>query len=158
MSGDVLPCLADPLATAGFGTLQRMRPVKARAMLLEVLPVPVDLTTGPTVEATLRGGHRQRALLERRAALTELKRRCRTKKRMGLKYLHLLDSAVAIGVLAKKRSSSHRLQRVVRRFDALETASGCVPIFSFCRSNHNPTDYPSRVRKKIRTQKDGRQS
>jgi integrase len=70
MSGDVLPCLADPLATAGFGTLQRMRPVKARAMLLEVLPVPVDLTTGPTVEATLRSGHRQRALLERRAALS----------------------------------------------------------------------------------------
>ena len=96
--------------------------------------------------------------LELRAALTELKRRCRTKKRMGLKYLHLLDSAVALGVLTKKRSSSHRLQRVVRRFDALETASGCVPIFSFCRSSHNPADYPSRVRKRIRTQKDGRQS
>ncbi len=87
--------------------------------------------------------------LEPRDAPTELKRRCRAKEKRGLKCLHLLDSAMAIGVLAMRRSSSHGLQRVERRFDTLGSASGGVPIVSFCRSSQNPADYPSRVRKKV---------
>ena len=62
--------------------------------------------------------------LEARATLTELKRRTRTSRRMPRKYLHLLDGAVTIGLLTKKRSSSRVLQSVVRRLDALEAASG----------------------------------
>ena len=82
--------------------------------------------------------------LEARAALTELKRRSRSADRMHHRYLHLLDSAVTIGLLTKKRTSSRALNRVVRRFDALELATNCLPVFAFCRSSHNPADAPSR--------------
>ena len=58
--------------------------------------------------------------------------------------LHLLDSAVTIAVLAKKRSSSHVLHRVVRRYAALELAASVHMVFGFVRSDHNPADAPSR--------------
>ena len=82
--------------------------------------------------------------LEIRAALTDLKRRTRT--RLGTRHLVLLDSFVGLGVLTKKRSSSVRLQRVVRKYDALELASFSRPYFAYIRSHLNPADKPSRRR------------
>ena len=82
--------------------------------------------------------------LEIRAAFTDLKRRTRT--RLGTRHLVLLDSFVGFGVLTKKRSSSWRLQRVVRKYDALELASFSRPYFSYVRSHLNPADQPSRRR------------
>ena len=55
-----------------------------------------------------------------------------------------IDSYVALGVLSKRRSSSHKIQRVLRRFDALELASGVRPFFAYIRSSLNPADRPSR--------------
>ena len=82
--------------------------------------------------------------LEVRAVLLDLQRWTRKASEIGSRYLVLTDSYVALGVLAKKRSSSRQLHRVLRRFDALELASGCKPYFGYIRSAKNPADRPSR--------------
>ena len=84
---------------------------------------------------------------ELRVAFTEVRRRAKSKRHLGSRYLHLLDSAVALGVLTKHRSTSHRLQRVLRRQSAVELGSGLRPVYAFVRSSMNPADRPSRVRK-----------
>lgn len=56
----------------------------------------------------------------------------------------LLDSTAAFGVLSKKRSSSHKLQRVIQRYDALELAAFVKPYYAFVRFHLNPADRPSR--------------
>ena len=82
--------------------------------------------------------------LELRAALSEVKLRSRSVKLHGQRYLHLVDSNVALGILTKKRSSSYLLQRVIAKLNTLELASGVFPIYAFIRSAHNPADYASR--------------
>ena len=83
-------------------------------------------------------------VLEAQAGLQELKGRARTARLVPCRFLHLLDSIVAIGVLARRRSSSHRLRRVVRRAAALELASDLYPTYAYIRSAHNPSDFGSR--------------
>ena len=87
----------------------------------------------------------------------DLQRRTRTRASIGGRYLVLLDSYVALGVLSKKRSSSRRLHKVLRRFDALELAGGMKPYFAYVRSAKNPADRPSRRFKKA-VSKPGRKS
>ena len=82
---------------------------------------------------------------EVRAALLALERRLSRTSRHGTKFLHLLDSAVTIAVLTKRRSTSRRLNPVCRRVAALELASGVLPVYGFVRSAHNIADRPSRV-------------
>ena len=74
----------------------------------------------------------------------DLQRRTRRRSSIGGRYLVLLDSYVALGVLSKKRSSSRRLNTVLRRFDALELAGSMKPYFAYVRSAKNPADRPSR--------------
>ena len=66
------------------------------------------------------------------------------KRNLGSRYLHLLDSSVAQGVLTKHRSTSFQLQRVVRRQCAVELIAQIKPIYAFVRSSMNPADWPSR--------------
>ena len=54
-------------------------------------------------------------LLELKANLLHLRWRLRTSKKLGSRFLHLLDSQVCLGVLTKGRSSSWRLNRVLNR-------------------------------------------
>jgi hypothetical protein len=82
--------------------------------------------------------------LEMRAYLSAFKWRLRSGRNVNIKFLHLLDSQVSISVLTKHRSSSIRLNRVARKVDALELASGSKGFFAFCRSSKNPADAPSR--------------
>ena len=84
---------------------------------------------------------------ELRAAFTEVRRKAKSRRSLGTRYLHLLDSAVALGVLTRHRSTSQRLQRVLRRQSAVELGSGVRPVYAFVRSSMNPADRPSRVRK-----------
>ena len=86
--------------------------------------------------------------LEARAAMTELKRRSRSARSVGMMYLHLVDSQVCLGVLTKKRSSSHKLARVIRKMNSLELASHMMPVYAYVRSQHNPADGPSRKRRR----------
>ena len=83
-------------------------------------------------------------VLEVLAGLLDLIRRTRKKSELGHRYLVLLDSYVALGVLSKRRSSSYKLQRVLRRFAAIELAAGTCPFFCYVRSAFNPADRPSR--------------
>ena len=82
--------------------------------------------------------------LELRAVLLSLKWRLRRTHAQRRLALTLVDSAVSIGVLVKRRSSSYRLHRVVRKLNALELASGTRLCFGFVRSAVNPADAPSR--------------
>lgn len=82
-----------------------------------------------------------------RAALTEARRRTRTAACIGITYLHLVDSLVTLGVLSKKRSSSHKLHCISRELCAIELASGNGPVFAYVRSARNPADAPSRKRR-----------
>ena len=82
--------------------------------------------------------------LELRAAFMMLRWRLRSQRALGKRSLALLDSAVSIAVLSKKRSSSYQLHCVVRRINALELTSGSHVADAFVRSADNPADAPSR--------------
>ena len=82
--------------------------------------------------------------LELRAFLSALKWRLRRRPCTRRRMLHLLDSQVSIGVLCKGRSSSHLLNRVVHKVDAVVLAAQVHMVFGFVRSEANPADGPSR--------------
>eukprot|EP00971_Amphidinium_carterae_P310628 6172370-Amphidinium_carterae.1 len=79
-------------------------------------------------------------VLEARAAFAALRWRARSTKNHHSRYIHLLDSQVAIAVLAKHRSNSQQLQRVLRRHCAVELAASLHPAYVFVPSHLNPAD------------------
>ena len=83
-------------------------------------------------------------ILELRAALASLRWRTRQRRFLRRRLIHLLDSAVVICVLTKRRSANPILRFLVRRCNALELASGSHCMYAFTRSTHNPADKPSR--------------
>ena len=83
-------------------------------------------------------------ILEAQASLLTLKWRLRSRKGVAKKFLHLVDSQVVQAVLSKHRSSSRKLNRLCRKWAALELASSCHPLLGFIRSDKNPADAPSR--------------
>ena len=83
-------------------------------------------------------------VLEARAALNGTRWRLRRGSALRSRWLHLVDSQVVAAVLTKARSSSGRLQRVLRRHNALLLASGGYPIVAYVSSEDNPADIPSR--------------
>ena len=83
-------------------------------------------------------------ILELRAALATLRWRTRQRRFQGMRVIHLIDSAVVIGVLTKRRSSNALLRHLVARANAIELASGTHVMYAFTRSTHNPADKPSR--------------
>ena len=93
--------------------------------------------------------------LELEAVLLELRRRPRDPRCHGFKFLHLVDSQVALSAMSKHRSSSRVLNRILRRTNAICLASHLRPIFAFIRSEHNPSDWPSRRPRKRRRTNDG---
>ena len=70
-------------------------------------------------------------LLEVRAAHLTLRWRSRTPARVGSRFFHLLDSQVALAVLCKGRSSSWRMNRILRRVGALTVAAGFAVVGRF---------------------------
>ena len=84
-------------------------------------------------------------ILEVRAAFLTLRWRSRTAVRVGTRFFHLLDSQVAIAVLAKGRSSSWKLNQVLRRVGALTVAAGFLPAYGYFMSEWNPSDKGSRL-------------
>ena len=83
--------------------------------------------------------------LELNAVAVYLKRRSRSQLRHGKRYFHVLDSMVTRGYLAKGRSSSRRLNQVLRRCTALLIASDgyMFPLWTISRWNF--ADKPSRL-------------
>ena len=83
-------------------------------------------------------------VLELRAALSMLRWRTRSARRVRTRFVHLVDSQVALAVLVKGRSSSWRLNRVLCQVNALTLASGLLPCYAYVRSTWNTADKPSR--------------
>jgi hypothetical protein len=51
---------------------------------------------------------------------------------------------VALAVVVKGRSSAKVLNRLLRRFAALQLAAGIYPVCGWVESEDNPADEPSR--------------
>ena len=68
--------------------------------------------------------------------------RFRDIQHVGTKFLHLVDSKVTLGVVAKGRTSSMR--RVVAKANALLLAGFSTMALGFVRAHLNPADRPSR--------------
>lgn len=74
-----------------------------------------------------------------------LKRRSRGRLKHGMRYFHVLDSMVTRGCLAKGRSSSPRLNRVLRRCAAYLLGSDMYQFPLWTISRWNFADKPSRL-------------
>ncbi len=83
-------------------------------------------------------------LLELIVILTMMKLRLRSSHAIGSRFLHFVDSMVALAVAAKRRSSSRQLNRILQQMDALELSGILFPTYGYCRSDKNPSDRPSR--------------
>ena len=82
--------------------------------------------------------------LELKATFLTLRWRLRSASRVRTRFLHLVDSQVALSVLVKGRSSSWVLNRILTRVNALTLAAGILPSYAYVMSEWNPSDRPSR--------------
>ena len=85
-------------------------------------------------------------VLELTAYLDHLKGRAMNPDNHHTRFLALLDSQAAIGVLAKGRSSAITLNSLLHRVAGVTLGCGFAPIFGWIRSQSNPADGPSRWR------------
>ena len=83
-------------------------------------------------------------VLELEAMFLHAKRRMRELKGVGTRFLHLTDSQVVAGVVAKGRSSSRSLNGIVRRMGALLLGSHSYCVVGWVKTKENPADLPSR--------------
>ena len=84
-------------------------------------------------------------VLELRALVNALQWRLRSSKFGSCRALHLVDSQVALAVAVKGRSSSRILNKLLKRYAALQVAGGVMPILGWVESEDNPADAPSRA-------------
>ena len=83
-------------------------------------------------------------VLELRALVHTFEWRLRSQAFGDCRALHLTDSQVALAVATKGRSSSKSLNRLLRKFAALQVAGGVWPLLAYVESAKNPADGPSR--------------
>ena len=83
-------------------------------------------------------------VLELRALVHTFEWRLRNQAFGSCRALHLTDSQVALAVATKGRSSSKSLNRLLRKFAALQIAGGVWPLLAYVESGKNPADGPSR--------------
>lgn len=81
--------------------------------------------------------------LELDGVLLAVEWRLRSRARLP-RFLHLVDSQVALAVLCKGRSASLRLAKVTRRISARVLGGGLFPVYAYVKSAWNPSDSPSR--------------
>ena len=82
--------------------------------------------------------------LELRALFTLLRGLARSSGNVGMRFAVLVDSLVVLGIAAKGRSCSRRLNSILRRLNAHVLASGFYVFFGYVASDANPADVPSR--------------
>eukprot|EP00435_Cladocopium_sp_Y103_P044009 s914_g12.t1 len=83
-------------------------------------------------------------ILEISAFLVEFRRRTRQRQQLGSRYFNITDSQVAFHCLTKGRSSSPRLNRLLRRINALSLMGDVLPVHLWTISKWNFADAPSR--------------
>ena len=89
--------------------------------------------------------------LELESVFLFLRRKMREKEAIGTRFLVLSDSQVAVGVLVKGRSSSSRLQRILRRVGGLLLGCHGYGAYGWVKSVENPADRPSRRWTRVKT-------
>ena len=62
-----------------------------------------------------------------------------------MRSLHILDSQVALGILAKGRSPSLRLGRVVNKCNAICLTASYTTLLGYSRIDEHPADRASRA-------------
>eukprot|EP00438_Fugacium_kawagutii_P018972 Skav207124 [mRNA] locus=scaffold1369:302986:308136:- [translate_table: standard] len=83
-------------------------------------------------------------LLELRTIIHTLEWRLRREHYGDCRSLRLSDSQVALAVSVKGRSSSRAINRLLKRYAALQVAGGVHPLLAWIESELNPADAPSR--------------
>ena len=83
-------------------------------------------------------------VLELEALLKTVQWRAKSLNLFDKRFLHLVDSQVALGVAAKGRTSSKRLSPTLHRYNLWVLACHCYPVIGWVATHHNPADEPSR--------------
>eukprot|EP00438_Fugacium_kawagutii_P033332 Skav210467 [mRNA] locus=scaffold1443:165052:167511:- [translate_table: standard] len=83
-------------------------------------------------------------VLELMAILRGLEWRARSASFHSCRFLHLSDSQICLSVLAKGRSSSRQINRILRKINSLCVALNLLPLWAWVASRLNPADAPSR--------------
>jgi hypothetical protein len=83
-------------------------------------------------------------VLEMRAVLTALRWRLERHKKVHVKFVHLVDSLVAMHSLSRGRSSSRKLRRTILKINALLLATKSQSVWAYVHTKDNPADAPSR--------------
>ena len=91
---------------------------------------------------TRHGGHP--GLLEAHAIRLALEWVSRSVGRLGRRVVLLVDAKAVLGAVAKGRSSSQTLKRIIARISALCLATNTTLHLLYVPSEHNPADAPSR--------------
>eukprot|EP00435_Cladocopium_sp_Y103_P024382 s733_g6.t1 len=86
-------------------------------------------------------------ILELRALISSLEWRLRSTSFTQCRALHVTDSVVALSVGVKGRSSSRSLNRLLKRYAALQVAGGIYPILGWVESEDNPVGGMARTRR-----------
>jgi hypothetical protein len=84
-------------------------------------------------------------VLELRMYLYMVRWRSRNDGYMNTRWIHFLDSQVSLAVLAKGRSSSKQLNRLLRKIGAILCARNMYGLNAFTQSRDNPADEGSRI-------------
>ena len=82
--------------------------------------------------------------LEVSAFLVEIRRRARDPSMVGGRFINVTDSQVTFHCLTKGRSSSAKLNRLVRRVAAVSLVADLTPFHVWTISKWNFADYGSR--------------
>ena len=83
-------------------------------------------------------------VLEARAILQSIRWRARAHRGFHSRYVHLSDSQVCLAIFAKGRSSSFRLNQVLRKACAVLLSSNSYPLMGYVKTDNNPADAASR--------------
>ena len=83
-------------------------------------------------------------VLELRSILHALEWRARSSVSHSQRFLHLSDSQICLAVLTKGRSSSKKLNHLLRKICALCLTLNIYPLYAWIESRLNPADEPSR--------------
>lgn len=86
--------------------------------------------------------------LETRAVLTALRWRIERHKKVRFKFVHLVDSLVALRALSRGRSRSCKLRRTILRVNSLLLATRSQVVRAYVHTKQNPADAPSRCPRK----------
>eukprot|EP00438_Fugacium_kawagutii_P014986 Skav210164 [mRNA] locus=scaffold5301:42844:43734:- [translate_table: standard] len=83
-------------------------------------------------------------ILEASAILAEFRRRVRSPEMLGKRFFNIVDSMVMFFAMAKGRSPSKRLNRILRRIMAVSVFTRTIPVTLWTLLKWNYADLPSR--------------